>query len=247
MTTAEHKQTAIEQAPDESDENDDSGGGGGGGMGDLLSAIKGKGVGGLKKAAERIVAERKVEKTAEKPSMFNELQKSMARRQMAISGKKDRLEKKRETFASTNPEGVRQQIRSSLSSLPKASLLDIDVSSDDSCSDNDGRDRNFSDTSWEGNSGPPKNTKQLASSAPASGKSTKFAPEARTKERRKHSASNKTSSLDEKHGDSSRDSNPRRGSLWDNENPALNKMLSRNENDNDDADNSDGSADSAWD
>jgi len=59
--------------------------------------------------------------------MFDQLQASMARRQAAISGKKDRMEKKRDTIAITqNPETFRNQVRNSLVNNDKSAIIEDD-------------------------------------------------------------------------------------------------------------------------
>jgi len=128
-------------------------------------------------------------------------------------------------------------------------LSDFYKSSDD----DNGRDRVFSDASYdEINNGGAKNAPSLpqvpsnklptlpnqrknGKETAGKGKVTLSTP----KKQVKTPPAKKTATPAEDEG---RGSNPRRGSLWDNDNPTLARMLSRNDDDDDDDDdNSDGS------
>ncbi|GMH97069.1 hypothetical protein TL16_g13335 [Triparma laevis f. inornata] len=138
-------------------------------MMDLLSSIRstgGKGGGGLKKAAERVIAAKKepAKKADEPMSMFAQLKMSMDRRQAAISGKKDRQEKKRDTIAlMQNPDTFRATVRSSLTDagIPiKAEQGDSEDSDSDASSN--GRDRVFSDDSYQNMTAPTPKTSAVS-------------------------------------------------------------------------------------
>lgn len=184
---------------------------------DLLASIRSSGGKGLKKAAERVIAKQKEEKPKEKKAMtmFEQLQESMNRRQAAISGKKDRIEKKRETIAlMKNPDAFRQDIRKSMTEAELPIKAEVSAGSDDSDSDSDesnARDRVFSDDSY-GAAGEPAAAPVAPPPAAAKKKVVVESPKI------KRSPPRPQTSQDS--------SNSRRGSLWDESNKDLNRMLS---------------------
>ena len=173
-------------------------------------------------------------------SMFEQLQESMNRRQAAISGKKDRLEKKRDTIAlMQNPDTFRQKVRSSLTDAGIDIMAEKKEGEDESESDSDsdassnGRDRVFSDESYKDPAATP---------APAPAPAPTPAPKATAKQ----SAAKKVrlpDSPDRGSGGGGRQEDARRGSLWDSNNKDLQRMLSSKAKDKD----NDGSEDSDWD
>ena len=188
---------------------------------DLLASIRTTGgkSGALKKATERVIA-LKIEpkKTDEPMSMFAQLKMSMDRRQAAISGKKDRLEKKRDTIAlMQNPDTFRAKVRSSLTDANVPIKAEQSGSESDSDASSNGRDRVFSDDSYAQGSFEAK-----PAPVPAVVKKVKLPPET-------------------KRGPPKAEDDGRRGSLWDSGNKDLARMLSSKskEVEEDDSDDSD--------
>ncbi|GMH91454.1 hypothetical protein TL16_g12065 [Triparma laevis f. inornata] len=156
--------------------------------------------------------------------MFAQLKMSMDRRQAAISGKKDRQEKKRDTIAlMQNPDTFRATVRSSLTDagIPiKAEQGDSEDSDSDASSN--GRDRVFSDDSYQNMTAPTPKTSAV-SKAP---KKVQLPPSPK----KKNSPKNE-------------EGEARRGSLWDSGNKDLARMLSSKSKEVEEV----GSDDSDWD
>lgn len=179
-------------------------------------------------------------------SMMEQLQASMNRRQAAISGKKDRMEQKREStlVKGQSSNDIRQSLRESLEKAPPSTILDGDSDSDSSASS--GRGRAFSDDS----PGPTFAAKKAAPPPAAASPKPKTAPPPSAKPAAapggvvKINAPEKTQAraMSPKREDEQPKS--RSGSLWDNE--GVSKLLNSGSAKKADDDGS-GSDDGDWD
>ena len=135
--------------PPEDGSDDEEGGDGddspmGGGMGGLLDAIKGMSIANLKKKEERKITAAKVQQkeVAKKPTMMEEMMARMQRRNDALSGKKDKEERIRDSIIVQNAIKQPQQLGGKPappptensrknSSLINAGFAPIEANSDD--------------------------------------------------------------------------------------------------------------------
>ena len=177
------------------------------------------------------------------------------------------------TAITQNPDTFRKQVRESLVSSTKSSLIDDNTSLSSDSDDDNGRDRVFSDASYDdmnvtgGSTGGPPLPK-LPSSSPSTTlprllsqplgsknkvSSPKLSATKKTKKVKMDTPKKSVKTPEPKRTPGTpgtpqeeRESNARRGSLWDDSNVTLSRMLSRNEDD-EGSDDDDSGGDSDWD